>query len=66
MANHEELLREAVLVSRDLRRAQDEVSRLSAKRRDLVQKLRDCGVSHGAIAVQLGVSRSAVQQLLRR
>jgi IS30 family transposase len=66
MANHEELLREAVLVSRDLRRAQDEVSRLSAERRDLVQKLRDCGVSHGAIAVQLGVSRSAVQQLLRR
>jgi IS30 family transposase len=66
MANHEELLREAVLVSRDLRRAQDEVSRLSAERRVLVQKLRDCGVSHGAIAVQLGVSRSAVQQLLRR
>jgi DNA-directed RNA polymerase specialized sigma24 family protein len=66
MANHEELLREAVLVSRDLRRAQDEVNRLSAERRDLVQKLRDCGVSHGAIAVQLGVSRSAVQQLLRR
>ena len=66
MANHEELLREAVLVSRDLRRAQDEVSRLSAERRDLVQKLRDGGVSHGAIAIQLGVSRSAVQQLLRR
>jgi len=66
MANHEELLREAALVSRDLRRAQDEVSRLSAERRDLVQKLRDGGVSHGAIAAQLGVSRSAVQQLLRR
>lgn len=66
MADHQELLREAVLVSRDLRRAQDDVSRLSAERRDLVQKLRDCGVSHGAIAAHLGVTRSAVQQLLRR
>jgi DNA-directed RNA polymerase specialized sigma24 family protein len=66
MADHEDLLREAVSVSLDLRRAQDEVSRLSAQRREIVQKLRDSGVSHGAIAAHLGVTRSAVQQLLRR
>jgi len=66
MADQEDLLREAVSVSLDLRRAQDEVSRLSAQRREIVQKLRDSGVSHGAIAGHLGVTRSAVQQLLRR
>jgi len=66
MADHQELLREAVLVSLHLRRAQDEVRRLSAERREIVQKLRDCGLSHGTIAAHLGVTRSAVQQLLRR
>jgi len=66
MADQQELLREAALMSRDIRRAQDEVNRLSAARRDIVQQLRDRGLSHGAIAAHLGVTRSAVQQLLRR
>lgn len=66
MADPEDLLQEAVLVSRELRRAQDVVSKLSAERREIVQKLRNSGVSHGAIATHLGVTRSAVQQLLRR
>lgn len=66
MPDPHELLQDAAAVSLDLRRAQDEVSKLSAERRDIVQKLRDCGVSHGAIAAHLGVTRSAVQQLLRR
>lgn len=65
-ADHHQLIDDAVSVSLDLRRAQDEVSRLSAQRREIVQKLRDGGLSHGAIAARLGVTRSAVQQMLRR
>ena len=52
-------------MSLDLRRAQGEVSRLSTARREIVQQLRDHGLSHGVIAAHLGVTRSAVLQMLR-
>jgi len=63
---NDELLEAVARTSTLLRNAQDEVSRLARIRQNQVLQLRSRGVSYGQIAERLGVTRSAVQQILRR
>ena len=66
VAMNDELLEAVARTSTLLRNAQDEVSRLARIRQNQVLQLRSRGVSYGQIAERLGVTRSAVQQILRR
>jgi DNA-directed RNA polymerase specialized sigma24 family protein len=44
---------------------QDQLSAAMAERREIVMSLREAGVSYGAIAKRLGLTRSGVQSILR-
>lgn len=65
-AMSDELLAATAETTAQLHRAQAEVQRLAQLRQDQICKLRARGVSYQQIADRLEVTRSAVQQIVRR
>jgi len=65
MSDVERGLSEIADLTHRLHESKETSKRLSHRRSEAVRSLREAGVSHGAIARHLGVTRSAVQQMLR-
>ena len=58
------LLIEARHLTAELTTAREMVNNLAAQRRETVQQLQKLGMSRAKIAAELGMTKSAIQQLL--
>lgn len=61
----EALFEEAIASGNAAAAAQAELTRQAARRREVVARLREEGISYGQIANRLGITRSGVQSILQ-